>query len=330
MQRCSRILGMGLVGLSVFTASAATNALDTAGSVAYDGGWVDGSNGGSGFAPWILSVSSNDVEVAGHFVGTSTTNGFGLDAPGDTDIDSAGRAWGLYANNGQTAAAVRPLLDGPLLPGQTVSFHMDNGFIDGGAAVGGGLQNASGQNVFEVFFRGDFSFYEYVDASGIQTSTIPFTDDGIKVTVSLTSYATYKGRIESLNPAAQFDFAGTLMNPEAGPVIDRVRFFSFNAGGGIERNVYVNALAVDAASGEPPLLTEPAIRTIAPLPGNGMIQVTWAATNTARYALLTSTNLVTGEWTQVPGASGLVTFSDSLSVATGGGIVGFYRVLQTP
>ena len=40
----------------------------------------------------------------GHFVASSTGNGDG-DGNADGDIDTAGRAWGMFANSGPLAAA---------------------------------------------------------------------------------------------------------------------------------------------------------------------------------------------------------------------------------
>ncbi len=304
---------------------AATNGLDQAGDTAYDSGWTQGSNGGSGFGAWILTTTTEDAGQAGHFVGDSTSNGGGPATEFDDDINTNDRAWGLYANNGQTASAVRPLLDGPMMPGQTVEFYMDNGWVDGGA-VGGGLQNAQGQNVFEVLYRS--GVYEYVDAMGIQTSSVPFTDKGLKVSVTLTSYATYTGRIESLNPVQGFDFSGTLMNPSGGAVITQVRFFNFNAGEGGERDAFFNVLSLSPAP-VPPAVPAPAISALS---GDALeLTVTWPATNMVRYGVQVSTNLVAGDWVDLPGATDLVAFDATIDQALPvDAPAAYYRLWQLP
>jgi hypothetical protein len=305
-------------------ALASTNAADQADDAGYGGGWTNGATGAdAGFGPWVLSVTSNDLARNGFFVGDSTGNGFGADG---TDINTAGKAWGLYSNLGQTAAGVRPLAGGPLAPGQAIEFRMDNGLIEAGA-VGAGLQNAQAQNVWEVFFRGGQAYYEYVDASGMQLSTIPFTDDGIVVTVRLTSYNTYVAKISEVEGTNVMNITGTLMMPYGGSIVSQLRVFSYDVGEGGDHDAYFNALTVDAAPAVS-ALPDPAISVIAH--ATGSVTVTWPATNMAYYDLETTTNLVTGPWGDVPGATGLVPLSNTLSVVQAPGDFAFYRIQQNP
>jgi hypothetical protein len=109
-----------------------------ASAAAYDDGWQTGDNDGTDFGPWSLSTSSGDVTRNGHFIGTSTLNGDGVDNNVDGDIDTAGRAWGLYANQSNFSRATRPF-DSPLVSGSTFSIRIDNGIVD----PGGILRSAS-------------------------------------------------------------------------------------------------------------------------------------------------------------------------------------------
>ncbi len=83
-------------------------AQDTASEAVY-AAWDDGDNGGFGMGSWTLNPALNTPQN-GFFVDDSTgNNGMDGDNNDDGDINTApgSRAWGLYANSGQTASAVR-------------------------------------------------------------------------------------------------------------------------------------------------------------------------------------------------------------------------------
>ena len=64
---------------------------------------------------------------------------------------------------------------------------MDNGFIDGAnGSVGFGLQNTSGENLIEFYFRQGQGDYKISDASGEVATGIPFTDEGLSLKFILT------------------------------------------------------------------------------------------------------------------------------------------------
>src|SRR4051794_16439236 len=86
---------------------AANTGFDNASNSPYEPGntWANGQNGGSGFAPWVLSTTSGNGALNGFFMGSSSGNAGGSSG----NINTAGVSWGMYANSGQTAAAVRPL-----------------------------------------------------------------------------------------------------------------------------------------------------------------------------------------------------------------------------
>ena len=122
--------------------------LGNAAAATYSGGGnFNGLNGGTGFGNFSVSPSSNGG-TSGAFIGSSNGNG---DGSGGTGIGSF--CWALYANSGNTAAAVRPFSN-PLNPGATLSFGFDNGFIDNGGTVGFGIQNSSGENLVEYYYIG--------------------------------------------------------------------------------------------------------------------------------------------------------------------------------
>src|SRR5438132_1448416 len=66
---------------------------DDAAQGAYNDGWSDGKNGGSGFGPWILKTATGEGEShAGFFIATKSNN---ADL---NNIDTSGKAFGTYAN----------------------------------------------------------------------------------------------------------------------------------------------------------------------------------------------------------------------------------------
>ena len=138
---------------------------DSATNSTYDGGWVSGSNGGTGWGGgWLLSASSAS---AGHFVS----------AVGAANLSIAPRAWGLWANTGATAEAVR-VFASPLMVGQTLGFLWDNNWVSAGSSVGFALQNAAGQSLFEFSFVGGEGNYRVNDDATGRLTRIPWSGSG--------------------------------------------------------------------------------------------------------------------------------------------------------
>ena len=161
---------------------------DDANNVAYGDGWQNGDNGGAGFGAWALSATSGS---AGHFRANSTSNGDG-DGNSDGDINSNNFAFGMYANSGAVSNAVRSFTKS-MIPGSVFSIKMDNGFIDNGASVGFGIQNAAGENLFEFYFQGGQSFYQINDGDGNnQNTTLSFSDEGFNIQFTLLTATTYE------------------------------------------------------------------------------------------------------------------------------------------
>ncbi|MEL7249688.1 MAG: hypothetical protein AAFO03_14770, partial [Bacteroidota bacterium] len=214
---------------------------DDATGASYADGWQSGDGDSEAFGPWMLNTQNGDPATAGHFVFTSTQNGDG-DSNADGDIDAGGLAWGFYANSGDFSEATRPFTE-PLLPGEILGFDFDNGFVDGNA-VGFGLQNANTQNLLEfIFFAGDAT-YSIIDANGVTPTAIPFTDEGLNVSILLVDAATYQLTITSLGDGAVYNYSGPLSAPIFGQVPNQIRFFNADAGGFQERNAYVNSLEI--------------------------------------------------------------------------------------
>lgn len=208
---------------------------DIASNSPYSDGWQTADNGGTNFGAWTLSTTNSSN--AGHFRGNSANNG-----DGNGDINTGGVALGMYANNGGTSNAVRPFLS-TLIPGTVFSLKMDNGYIESGGSVGFGLQNASGENLLEFYFRNGQANYKYNDNSGEQDTGLGFTDDGLTIEITLLSSTTYQLTVTS-NAGGSFTTSGTLKNPAGGQAIAQFRLFNSNAGDGGQRDAFFNNFSV--------------------------------------------------------------------------------------
>ena len=202
------------------------------------GVWNDGDNFGFGFEPWQFVVTGS----AGMFLGDSTQNGgAGLgDAFSSGGINSPNnRAWGVFANNGGTADAIRPF-QSALAVGQTFSVDFDNGFIDAGSSDGVILASTTGTVLWEFLFTGGQSAYQIFDSRGLVNTTLPFTDDGMHIEFLLTSPTSYTFFIQqAAGPAAII--SGNLA---AAGAIGQFAFFDHNAGFNSSNNVYANSLEI--------------------------------------------------------------------------------------
>ena len=198
-------------------------AQDHAGNSPYDNGWQTGDNGGSGFGPWTLSAAGN----AGHWRAAQS---------GNPNLAIASQAWGLWANGGGLSEAARPLAS-PLLPGHVVRLKFENGWIDPGRSVGFSLQNNSGENLLEFMFGGGDSQYRLNDAFDNRRSGIPWTENGLALSITLTSPSTYRLQ------AGEINFTGYLPpRTDMQPV--RFRIWNFSAGSGDSYNLYLADLSV--------------------------------------------------------------------------------------
>jgi hypothetical protein len=222
---------------------AANLAFDSAADAAYSDDWNAGDNGGFGFDPWSLQLPIQGV--GGHYVATSTENGDGLDngdvggAPGDGDIDTAARAWGMFAN--QTASgstrAFRPFTGGPLDVGQHAIVHFDNGFIDVGGSAGVVLEGFNGNTATVRFVGGDAN-YTLLDGDGVRDTGVGFTDEGLTIDWVLTSPTTYDVTLTRRDGVTN-TLSGNYTATTSGLAI-----YNQNAGFGSSNNVYANGMTV--------------------------------------------------------------------------------------
>ncbi|WP_191963368.1 YDG domain-containing protein [Flavobacterium luteum] len=224
----------------------------------YATNWTDGQDDTRpGLGPWIMSPSTNNA-FAGFFIGSSNLNDAGT--PSLPNINTSSRAWGMYSNTSNTASAVRAITN-TLYIGQSISFSLDSGSIKNGGTVGMGLQNASSENLMELYFVGGQSNYTLNDGTNTNTDTgVPFTRGGIEVVITLVSSSSYNITIIRKNDGSSYSFTSrSLKIPTNARVVSRIRFFSFNSGnnldGGadVDYNTFVNNLSLS----NPNITTQP-------------------------------------------------------------------------
>ncbi|MFC4511209.1 hypothetical protein ACFO28_12890, partial [Flavobacterium buctense] len=232
------LLAMSLLLCSFITSTVYSQCpSDNAGNVPYNDGWGASDNGGNGFNTWTRNLTSGDGSRNGFFIGNSNSNGDG----GPSSIGSS--CWALYANNSQTASATRAFSN-TLNIGGTLSFGMDNGWIDNGAVVGFGIQNAAGENLVEFYYIGGQNKYKINDNSNQTDTAFDFTDDGLTFVFSRTDANNYSLVVTRLANNQVVTLNGALKSPSGGKVPAQVRFFNFNAGGGNTRNAFFNNLSI--------------------------------------------------------------------------------------
>ena len=220
--------------------SAAVIAADDASDPAYSGGWVTGTDGGTGFGPW--STVTSPSSFSGGFLSLSGGGGFDQIGTGPSNT-----AFGMYANSSNLAQAVRPF-DLPLIAGDSLFIAMDNGNIDGGGAVGLGLQNSSGQNLLEFFFANGNPNYQVSAQNVNQTSPNPlgFTNSGLKLEFHLASATSLNVLIDALfnGPGVDASYTADLNPAGGGQSISQLRLFNFNAGGGSDHDAFFNSISI--------------------------------------------------------------------------------------
>jgi hypothetical protein len=238
--------GLVCVAFAATTGRASAPASDNASESAYNSGWANGSNGGSGWGGgWTLSTSGSGS--GGFFVGDFNNNG-GTGGPG---INSTGnKAWGVWANGGKLAEAVRPF-SSRMTVGQTLTNYMDNGWINsGGPSVGMGLRNAAGQNLFEFSFSGGDSSYKIRDGDGSTKLTgLGWTDKGLRIEFTLIGSTNYALKVTRLTDSSIYARTNSLLS-QADQGITQIRFWNYSAGSGSQYDAFFNSIAL-ACNGNP-------------------------------------------------------------------------------
>jgi hypothetical protein len=208
-----------LLFLALPSLLAATARSATLGTWSASGGADPGTDG------WTLSTTGN----GGSYQGNSGSNGDGSGA------GAGNPAWAFWANGGGLSAGVWNLDGGALTVGQELGIDFDNGWIESGGQVG--IEFRQGNTVgLSVFYSNGQSAYQVFQNGGVVGSGVGFTDDGFNISVLMTGANTFNLDFSS------YSQSGTLGN--GATAIDNIRFFNSNAGGGGERDAFVNNLTV--------------------------------------------------------------------------------------
>jgi hypothetical protein len=236
-------LAVGLIGvlaafcLSTRQAGAVLVASDDASDPTYNNGWGTDDNGGTGFSAWSsLGHSNSPTGSAGVFIANNS---------GDSQINTAGDAFGLYANGGGVSQAIRSFTNAINVT-DTVSLAMDNGFIDGGGTVGFGLQSSGGTNLFEFYFANGNPNYQVSQLGGPASTGVGYTNLGLQLSFTLTDANSFSFSIDRL-----FDGVGTNVTTVTGDLaaagnISRIRLFNANAGFNSDHDAFFNSIVVTA------------------------------------------------------------------------------------
>jgi hypothetical protein len=198
--------------------------------------WTNGQNDSTtGFGAWTLTASGG---TAGFFSGSSDVNNGGT------------RSWGMFASGGDNvASAIRPVTMGV---GNTLSFSMDNGFIDTGKTIGFGLQNSAGENLAELIFTGGQPTYRMIDANS-QNTTIGYTGSGLDISLTYTGLNTYSITVSARGGSTATYTGRTFASRTGGQRPAQIRFFNAGAGTGSNFDLFFNSLAIN----NPVVTTQP-------------------------------------------------------------------------
>ena len=269
IQRSTRFAAIAaLVGFGLLSAAMPANARpvvasDNASNAPYADQWQTGDNGGFGFGAWTLT-SANNGGSAGHFIGTSNNNGNGL-APAaqpTLGINTAGVAFGLYANSGGTPFSLATRnINSAIAVGSTFSFGYDNGYVDSPNAPQIRLADSTGLVRLTFQFVGGGANYSVIDGGGTQNfgnGTAPgdlggYTEGGLSGIFTLTGTDTYSLQM-TRNPQAirnsgevaqTATISGTLAGT-AGSSLTQLQIFTNAGGGGGTGDFLVNSFEVNA------------------------------------------------------------------------------------
>ncbi len=180
----SAALALLITSLLASAAKAALPAYDNAADPAYANGWIDGSNGGFGFNPWVITTNNDNTEhFAGTFIGDANASGV------NGGIDTDGKAFGMYSNtsgntSGASVDAMRDFTGGALSAGQSFSLQIGVNYRDGGKGI---ILNGGGQ-ILASFFIGGFPQEYALNVQGTDPQTYsaaPFRADSL-FTVTFT------------------------------------------------------------------------------------------------------------------------------------------------
>jgi hypothetical protein len=230
----SALLLLTFLGLSAALPRlrAANSASDNAANYA---AWINGANGGSGFGPWQITRGT----ATNFFLASSVNNGT---APSG-GIDTAGKSFGMLDVNAFGSSISRNFTGGSLTVGQTFTVDMDNGLVDPAGSVRFFLGNTNSV-LFQFRFSGGGTNYLINDAGGARNTGVPFTDDGLRIAVTLTDSNKYSAAITSLAGLGTTFMTGTFSFDASGIGANQFGFTDIAAGATPESQLFFNNIGV--------------------------------------------------------------------------------------
>jgi hypothetical protein len=305
MKQMARLLFVVLAVLtSLARTYAAAPAFDSAADPSYDSGWFQGANGGYGFAS--LGYSATDGN-AGVFLGDSSGNG---NAPSG-DINTSGRAWGLYASSGGLSQAGRAFTTGgpnnsnTLAPGQVFSIQSDTGFVD--SSTNGEVGLNVGSNVganFQFNFYGGNGVYTFNahNSYGVVYSGIPYTNNGLTLSLVLG----YNGNftlIVTINGGSTY----TINDSFGGdPHVYYMGVYNMHAGSDSSHDFFFNNMSIANVP----------VATGIDSSSSGGVTVHFNADAHRTYRLQRKANLNDTSWQSVDGVADLTTSGSGAALLT--------------
>ncbi len=260
--------------------AAAVSLSDNAANFAYsNGGWANGSNGGSGFGSWIQGPSGSGVNQSATwgFDTESAANIFGTSAT--PNINTSGVAWTLWSQNGSASDPAAPTayrsFNYPLVSGATFSINMATDSVGTQGAEGFQLQNYNATTGYATPILEVAAFASASDYSvsyGGYTATSPgFSNsfataiksthdgsstgnngNGLTISVNLTGPATASITLTPLGTSqgSPETFTSLPLNTNS---INQIMLFNDNLGSSAQ-NAYFNNLQVTDPVPEPTAL----------------------------------------------------------------------------
>jgi len=194
---------------------------------------------------YLSPRSWSNGDGSGWDLHNGSNSGFFLASSGISSIwywpPPSANCWGIYANSGDVADAIRPFGQ-PVYVNDQVGLTMQNGDVSTGSSVGFGLQSGA-TNRFEFFFKGGNTDYSINDSTANRDSGIPWTSSGLSLTFTLTSTNTYSLSVAVVPAGTNVVITGTLEGV-TDTMIDRIRLFNASAGSGSSYNLYFSSLSV--------------------------------------------------------------------------------------
>lgn len=186
--------------------------------------WVNGSNFGTGFAPWAFGVGGS-----GYLIGSSLSLGGGADI---------GQSFGFAG--GANGSADRTLTGGVLSDGQSFSLDMAVNFRSGYKGIS--IKNGS-TDIFRLTISGDNYQFNDSNISGLSGASGNWGYSNNTV-LSLTVTRSGADLVVDVDRSGALTAGYSAVMSGSGPNFDQFSIYSFSSNAGNEDRVFYNNLAI--------------------------------------------------------------------------------------